>query len=137
MVKKPTKGAQVHRRQFEKEVRIAVEDPEKREEVLQSMLHHKRDHDELILEAKDTQAKYRVRIKDLKKVLDGEALDLEQGLPSMRLVEETRNFSNNMITIKDVETKVTYESRQMTEEDNQVPISDLPNAEEDVEDARD
>ena len=139
--KKKAKKQPVHRRRFEKEVRIALEDPAQREEILKDMLGKMKDRDEVELEAKEVAVGYRKKLKDLDKRIESDRVNLDQGMPVQRLVEETRNFNasdkfpNGRLTIKDVETGVVYEDRELTEEDSQVPISDLPNgdAAEDAE----
>jgi hypothetical protein len=141
--KKKAKKQPVHRRQFEKEVRIALEDPEEREGILKGMLGKMRDRDEVELEAKEVAVGYRKKLKDLDKQIESDRVNLDQGMPVQRLVEETRNFNasdkfpNGRLTIKDVETGVVYEDRPMTEDDAQIPISDLPNGDagEDADDS--
>jgi hypothetical protein len=117
-------------------VRVALEDPEQREQILKDMLGKMKDRDELELEAKEVAVGYRKKLKALDKDIESDRVNLDQGMPVQRLVEETRNFNgtekfpNGRLTVKDVETGVVYEDRGLTDEDAQIPISDLPNAEE-------
>jgi hypothetical protein len=100
------------------------------------MLGKMKDRDELELEAKEVAVGYRKKLKALDKDIESDRVNLDQGMPVQRLVEETRNFNgtekfpNGRLTVKDVETGVVYEDRGLTDEDAQIPISDLPNAEE-------
>jgi len=135
----PEKGAKrqpVHRHEEEREVRVAIEDPAKREEILQSMLRHMKDETDLTNEAKEVAVGYRKRLKDLAKTIDSESLELKQGMPVNRLCEITRNFNatakypNGRLTVKDKETGAIYEDRELTDADAQLPISDLPNAQD-------
>lgn len=123
------KKDQVHRRQFEMEVRIGIS-PEEKEPL----------GNELLIALSEIEKKEKVK-KAYTKDINGEISEhekkvkelratLEQGRAEMRLVEETRNFKTNVLTIKEVESGRQVEKRQMTDEDAQIPISDLPNAEE-------
>jgi len=130
------KKKQVHRRQITKDVRIALQDPKERERLTKILLTKLKDLDELRIEAANVAAGYREKLKDLKAEIDGTSDDLRVGIPTPRLVEEIRNFSDNSITTKDVANGTVYEKRMMNEEDNQIPISDLPNAEADDEEPK-
>lgn len=135
---KPIKTQPVHRHEEKREVRVALQDPAERERILQDMLANMKTEHELELEAKETAVGYRKRIKELTKNIEGQSLDLKQGLPTMRPCIITRSFKgsekfpNGSLTIEDKETGVVYEKRALTDEDAQLPISDMPNAQEEV-----
>ena len=133
MPKKGEKAAKpqpVHRRQFEMEVRVGLH-PDDREPIVKDVTQARAEEISLRAEAADIAATYRQKIKDVVAVMDEGMLLLSQGRPTKRLVEETRNFKSNTMTIKDVETGKIYEQRPMNDADAQIPISDLPNAQED------
>lgn len=120
----------VHRRQFEMEVRVGLH-PDDREPIVKDVTQARAEEISLRAEAADIAATYRQKIKDVVAVMDEGMLLLSQGRPTKRLVEETRNFKSNTLTIKDVENGKIYEQRPMNDNDAQIPISDLPNAQED------
>ncbi len=133
---KAAKPQPVHRRQFEMEVRVGLH-PDDREPIVKDVTNARKEVLSLRDEAADVAATYRQKIKDTEAVMDEGMLLLSQGRPTKRLVEEIRNFKPGekcpigTLTIKDVETGKIYEQRPMTEADAQLPISDLPNGQED------
>jgi DUF4097 and DUF4098 domain-containing protein YvlB len=128
----------VHRRQFEKEVRLGL-DPNDQEPLIREAAQADRDYNELKAEAANVAATYRQKIKDVDEKRSEALLTLSQGKPVMRMVEEVRNFTKETVTIIDVETKKVLERRAMNDDDAQVPIPDHPNGEEgpDEEDTED
>lgn len=133
---KAAKTQPVHRRQFEMEVRVGLH-PDDREPIVKDVTNARKEVLILKAEAADTAATYRQKIKETEALMDEGMLLLSQGRPTKRLVEEIRNFKASdkcpigTLTIKDVETGKIYEQRPMNDADAQIPISDLPNAQED------
>ena len=119
----------IHRRVVQHEVRVGL-DPKEREPLTKDLLDKLDQIDKLRIEAKDTQATYRKRIKEITEESEGLRVTLEQGHPEMMECEEVKNFNTKTVKYIRTDTKAVVETRPMTDDDAQMEAGEAPDDDE-------
>ena len=117
------KSPKILRREVEREIRIGL-DPKEREPLTQELTTAIKEMDALRIEAADTQAGYRKKIKEIKAKVDEVVVTLDQGRKEVHQVEEIRDFSKGTVKYVRLDTKEIVEKREMTDEDRQLNLGD-------------
>lgn len=126
---------QIHRREFVMAVRVGLKEGE-REPIIKELTDKYKDRDSLFLEAANTAATYRGRIKKLKEEMDELVLKLDQGIPEDTEVEEIKDFKKKTVTTVRRDTRAVVIKREMIESDYQLDLGGAPDPEDKEGDER-
>ena len=127
---KDPKEKSIHRKDIKFGVRVGLAEDE-REPVLKKLLNLMRKHDRVRVDSKDVQAKFRKELKDIKDMIDEQAITLEQGHEEMMDCQETKNFATGKLTVRRKDTgKVVFE-RDLTDEDRQMDMGESSDGKDD------
>ncbi len=117
-----TGGKPIHRRDIIHSVREPLGNSEK-DQRIKTLLAKLEDQDALRIEAKDTQAVYRTRLKELKDEIAETRAQIKEGAPVDVECEEIKNFRTETVTIKRKDNGKKVSERAMDEDDKQLDVT--------------